>query len=1124
MAAPGRSNDLLILAGLMAALTYGTLFPFGGWQPLPTNLLDQFLTPGTVLGLGDILINIAIYVPLGLVLIRLLPSTTALPFALLIPVFCGALFSTSLELLQGYLPSRVSSVYDVGFNVAGTTIGTIIAMTSRGGSLFGRYARALNDQHRKHSGLATLRLSVIGLWLVAELAPFVPSLARGELERGLMPIAVLINAGVPFSSIAAIGYAGGIIAIAAILHGLLAGGTGRTGKITAVIGATLALKIVVVGRHLLPEAVLGAAIGFVLYRVAVRKFSNQFAIAGMIGIAIYLVSQRLVDTPTYFNWYPIEGQLVNGVIGIVDFAGRLWPYCGLAILAILARARRRLPMYLAGTAAVAGLSVALELLAPLPGERISEAASVVIALFGWSLSWLIVSGDTLLETAPDMKGVPVGERARQRYRLGKRDAAMIAGVIAVVFGVAGWLSVGNPIFAGQHFHVAEMHRVLEPFHRPPLRFYEFRHAHPRLPAPSAEDLDRLRVENPAYIERRRHKAKRGNGNIDDAVFSAIADPDSQNLDSIYRRLMSLNFTDRGHTQVEPLAMAYDWLYERWTNEQRVHLGERVLSGCEFLINLIRKHRLSPYNVYLYNRPLQALVACAIVTFDDSPRSEPVMQFTDELLNARVLPVWRQIMGRHGGWHEGGEYVGIGIGNAVYRIPAMWRHATGVDLFRTEPGLAGFLDFLNYRIRPDGTNIRWGDAGYFQRWSPDRTALAAEFNRNPRFENGDCPVQKLSPVAWPWSPLADSSICDRPIGARPLTKLFDGIGLVVARSDWNSDATYTTFKAGDNFWSHSHLDQGAFTIFKRHALAIDSGIYGPRYGSDHHMNYTYQSIAHNVVTVTDPSDTVPVKRKDTGRYVANDGGQRRIGSGWGVEAAPLDLSEWMDKRTIYHTATITHFEDNNNTTITTADLTAAYTNALSGTGTFSHRTRRIEAYFRTFVYDRKLDSVTVYDRIRVTDPRFEVRWLLHAQSEPTITREGFNVIVEGRDNHGAYVRSGLRGHVALPFERRIEKVGGAGFEFYVDGKNYDEGGKVFDVVQRRRNMEPGRWRIELRPSTDQYWTSFLVFMFPWAGSEPVDNNVDCVRESEQIVCKIRNLGQGATYKLRTDSNAVKITHG
>ena len=146
-------------------------------------------------------------------------------------------------------------------------------------------------------------------------------------------------------------------------------------------------------------------------------------------------------------------------------------------------------------------------------------------------------------------------------------------------------------------------------------------------------------------------------------------------------------------------------------------------------------------------------------------------------------------------------------------------------------------------------------------------------------------------------------------------------MLVARSDWSPNATYVTFNAGDNFWSHSHLDQGAFTIYKGGALAIDSGFYGPHYGSDHHMNYSYQTIAHNTITVTDPSDTVPDPAKNgKTRPIANDGGQRRIGSGWGVEAAPIDRAEWETKRNIYHTASMGPLLDQDGLVVVATDIT------------------------------------------------------------------------------------------------------------------------------------------------------------------------------------------------------------
>ena len=71
------------------------------------------------------------------------------------------------------------------------------------------------------------------------------------------------------------------------------------------------------------------------------------------------------------------------------------------------------------------------------------------------------------------------------------------------------------------------------------------------------------------------------------------------------------------------------------------------------------------------------------------------------------------MGQSGGWHEGGEYVGLGIGQAIYQLPNMWLRATGEDAFESISGIRGFLDFLVYRTRPDGTDVT-GSGSVFER--------------------------------------------------------------------------------------------------------------------------------------------------------------------------------------------------------------------------------------------------------------------------------------------------------------------------------------------------------------------------------------------------------------------------
>ena len=658
---------------------------------------------------------------------------------------------------------------------------------------------------------------------------------------------------------------------------------------------------------------------------------------------------------------------------------------------------------------------------------------------------------------------------------------------------------------------------------PPARLARFKRTHPRLPAPTEADYDFLLRANRSFLELQRTRAAGGTGDLNSAILMARLEPGSQNLDVLRERLLALKFDGRGAEQTKPLALAYDWLYAQWRPADRRALLEKALDGCKYEIRLIREQRLSPYNVILYNAPLQALMACAIATYRDDARAGPVMNFTTDYWLKRVLPVWRQVMGRNGGWHEGGEYVGIGIGKAIYELPAMWRRATGEDLFAAEPGIRGFLDFLVYRKRPDGTDFRWGDGAWFNRIVPDRMALALEYSNAAAYSLRPPPKAPV-PSAWPWGPLTDTLLYDPGASARlPLARLFDGLGLLVARSDWSPDATYVTFKAGDNFWSHSHLDQGAFTIYKGGALAIDSGLYGPKYGSDHHMNYTYQTIAHNTITVTDPNDSVPdPRKKGQARPIANDGGQRRIGSGWGVEAAPLDRGEWEAKREIYHTASMGTLLDKDGLSVVVADITPAYTNRESGRGTFSARTRRVVRFWRTFGYDRVDDVVVVFDQVISTKASFRKRWLLHTIEAPHVTARGFSVSVPAQDRPG-HAGGRLEGKVLLPRRALIEAIGGPGFEFFVDGKNYDENGKLEEIIKKLgpNRDEPGAWRVEVSPPRDETGDLFLVVLLPTKLGVHSTDRVRLLESGNKVGCEIVGPKRTTRWWFEPGQNQVDI---
>jgi VanZ family protein len=687
-----------------------------------------------------------------------------------------------------------------------------------------------------------------------------------------------------------------------------------------------------------------------------------------------------------------------------------------------------------------------------------------------------------------------------------RKALIGLGLVILTLGGFGMTLMQESADSEVVFMTGIKHEYPSPASLPPAKLPGFRSTHPRLPAPTATQIVRLQNENPKFFATQRKRAGGGKGHLGSAILMAYAEPGSQDMDALFKKLMALKFDWSGTDQGKLLAQGYDWLYEYWDDSQRHQLQDKLVHGCNYLIQAIRNGKFSPYNVTLYEGTAQALTACSIALYRDDPRGDEVMAFSSDLWKNHILPVWRQVMGHNGGWHEGADVVAKGIGQAIYQLPNMWRRATGEDYFKTEPGIRGFLDFLIYRVRPDGSQMHLGDSASFHRDAPDRLALALEY-RNAAAYSLEKPPARPVPTTWPWGPLTDNSLYDpAAIRALPLTKLFDGIGLVVMRSSWDDDATYITFKAGDNYSSFTHLDQGSFTIYKDGALAIDSGLYY-KYGSNHHLNYAYQTIAHNVATITNPNENAAISNNEftrTTRPIANDGGQRRIGGDIELYPNPLDVNEWQSKREIYHTGKITDIKEQNGVVMISADITAAYTNKFSGEGTLSSRTRRVERYLRTFIYDRINDMVLVYDDITKTDPTFTSRWLIHFQAEPMLTGlDRFLVSLPADDKSG---KPGgiLEGRVLLPQQAQITTVGGKGKEFWVDGRNYDDGGRIYKQLRgrRKKQAEAGKWRIEISPGVQAVQEDrFLVALAPkrdWSTPPP---SVQCSRESGLTKCLV-----------------------
>nr|BAL56682.1 hypothetical conserved protein [uncultured Gammaproteobacteria bacterium] len=1071
-------------------LVYGSLFPFEHlpWDtPVAVDRLFDWEAARRSYSAPDVLVNLLVYFPWGwLVVARLdfLPVGWAMAAA----VLSGFGLSLTVEYWQLFFPARVASLGDVAMNTLGTGLGALAGIAFRRLPL-GARCKTLILRWVRADPLADLGALALACWALSELTPLVPSLDLSALKHGVKPLWEAWQGIRPLKAAKAWVALLHFTALGLLLFRILQPKAPFGRIFWAVLGGVLLAKIPIVGRQLSLEAglgLIGASLGLAFLKGLEERAGS------VLGIVLVLAAQvtealtaeeggRVVPT---LNWIPFAAQQ-HGITGLIDILLGIWPYLTLGFFAhtFVSEPRRWLAALLGG-AAVFSLALYLEWCQrSIPG-RYPDATDAYLAWAAFAYAMLKVKARP---EAPALAWRPQVKGRLWLYGL--------AAVVSLTTGRLVWMDSA----AG---HKSE--RALpRPEELPAPNLPQFRFAHPRLPAPSPLELLELKRRNPSYLRLHAQKAQRGEGDFYSIALVALADPAQIDLNRVVERLTGLQYVWRGHEQAQPLAVVYDWLYPKLSSPQRQRLQEKLAEGCRYLADYIRKEALSPYNVYFYNRPFQALMAVALSLYGDHPQGEPCLAFAYELWKHRVLPVWRQVMGKAGGWHEGGEYVGIGIGQAIWSVPAMWRSATGEDLFASEPGIRGFLDFLLFRRRPDGTHMRWGDGAFFDREEPERFALALEYRHRAAYRFFGC-LRNFQPTAWPWGPLPDDSLCDPgAVATLPLEKWFDGIGMVIARSDWSREATYVTFKAGDNFWSHSHLDQGSFTLYKGAELIVDSGVYGPHYGSDHHLNYAYQTIAHNTLTVTDPKDTawMPGKDEQEPRPIANDGGQRRVGSGWG-KRAPIDLAEWQENFETYHTGKILRYFAGDDLIVAVADLTPAYTNRRCGKGNFYDRTCRVQRYVRTFVYDRKEDTVLIHDDASSTDPSFIKRVLLHTQERPRVLGNKFFVEVLP-DPARNQVGGRLEGEVLFPKEAWLNLVGGRGAEFWVDGRNYDEEGKIWPFLARYRRHppEPGRWRIEIVPPVAQRRDRFLVALKPSLFGRENLTQVQLRERAGEFICRL-----------------------
>ncbi|MFD2329881.1 heparin/heparin-sulfate lyase HepB [Cohnella sp. GCM10020058] len=515
------------------------------------------------------------------------------------------------------------------------------------------------------------------------------------------------------------------------------------------------------------------------------------------------------------------------------------------------------------------------------------------------------------------------------------------------------------------------------------------------------------------------------------------------------------------------AIVYDWCYPLMNTSQRRDFVEHFVEiAAQMEIGFPPTGQGAVTSHGSEGQLLRDQLSVGIAVYDETPAIYNIVagRFFQDYVDARNY-----------GYEAGAQHQGDSYGPYRYQwdVFASWifnRMGAGDVFDETQEDTP--YQWI-YARRPDGQLMRDGDTfqsvtALGQYWSDPMTymlpasyygdsVLKHEYLRQATYNTT---MDDLWIIL-----LDDPSVPSESEEKLPLTRYFgEPYGMMTARTGWaggvRSSAVVVTMKIGSTwFGNHQHLDAGQFQLYYKGGLAIDSGVYQGTlggYGSSHDMNYNKRTIAHNAMLVYDPNESFQYYTS-----VANDGGQRIPNNG----TEPPTLDYLTDPANGYDTAQVDAHG------VGPDEATPDYS-YIKGNLTDAYSADKMDDYKRSFVFlnlknDEHPAALVVFDKVSAAEAEFKKTWLLHSQTEPTVS--GDTVTIERTDNgyNGKLVNRTL-----LPASGNlsIAKIGGSGSEFKVGATNYPQS-QSFSA----NSAEAGAWRIEVSPEEAAQTDLFLNVM-------------------------------------------------
>jgi VanZ family protein len=333
-------------------IAYASLAPFAGWQ-VPQRPLLAFVLASwpRYVTRGDVLINMAAYLPFGFLVIVSLPRRWPKSVAVVATCLLGVSLSFLMEFGQQFVPGRIASNLDLLTNGAGALLGAALAVPLLRRPAALSTLTGVRDYWFHTGRAADAGLVLVALFFFAQANPSLPWMASRVLEAAV-PLEPAAVQGFSFTQLGL--SLSNTLTLSMLVSLLTPRPRPRFWLCTLVLVAIALGKLLAAHLLLKPEAVLqwlsveaalGTAYGLAFAGLVLRLGRTPRAWVGMAGAAASLVFAYAFEHAAtasavlrLFDWR--YGHLLN-FNGITGFVAELWPVLALGYFALTGAGARR---------------------------------------------------------------------------------------------------------------------------------------------------------------------------------------------------------------------------------------------------------------------------------------------------------------------------------------------------------------------------------------------------------------------------------------------------------------------------------------------------------------------------------------------------------------------------------------------------------------------------------------------------------------------------------------------------------------------------------------------------------------------------------------------------------------